>query len=77
MMKGRDYTGEEEDHIIESSKIITNKTNKSVNELMLSYKKYLGASGSIDDIKPNDLKQEISQCLKAKEICGMLELLGV
>ena len=44
---------------------------------MLSYKKYLGASGSIDDIKPNDLKQEISQCLKAKEICGMLELLGV
>ena len=74
MMKGRDYTGEEEDHIIESSKIIT---NKSVNELMLSYKKYLGASGSIDDIKPNDLKQEISQCLKAKEICGMLELLGV
>ena len=77
MMKGKDYIGDEEDHIIESSKLITNKTNKNVNELMVNYKKYLGANGLLEDIKSNELKQEINQCIKAKEICGMLELLGV
>ncbi|EMG47113.1 hypothetical protein G210_2613 [Candida maltosa Xu316] len=77
LMKGKDYGGDEEDHVINNSKYTTGKPNKSVSELMSSYKKYLGANGSLDDIKPHELNQEIIQCKKAQEICGMLELLGV
>lgn len=75
MMKGRDYTGDEEDHIIKniSSTTTSKKITGNVGDLMANYKKSL----QIEDIKPNELNQQINEAKQAQEICGMLELLGV
>lgn len=76
MMKGRDYSGEEEDHIIKQQLSIPSGKKGftgNVGELMANYKKSL----QIEDIKPNELNQQIKEAKQAQEICGMLELLGV